>query len=197
VDSERWTRDLLEENLRDDPSDETSLRDWLRAARSGGATLDRASELVSNWAVQRGSREAYLYDYIIAVLQAINGRRSKSREAQRKIDRCRDLSLSFGNRKFSYEWLGKGDGLSQLVHYSEVPSTWNRERGDEILATLRVMRAKVSTIRSPHSGTLRLEDADLDAFFVPTRAGFFGAGPRTRGCMRCSVSRTTVFGRGR
>ncbi|QDY06848.1 hypothetical protein FJK98_06420 [Micromonospora sp. HM134] len=162
---------LLEDNLRDDPSDEASLRDWLRAARSGAATLDRASELVSNWAMQRGSREAYLYDYIIEVLQVINGRRSQSREAQRKIDRCRDFSLSFGNRKFSYEWLGKGDGLSQLVHYSEVPSTWNRDRGDEIPATLRVMPAKVSAIRSPQAGTLVLEHTDLKAFFVPARAG--------------------------
>ncbi|MBQ1065231.1 hypothetical protein [Micromonospora sp. D75] len=170
-DDRRRVLTLLEENLRDDPSDETSLRDWLRAARSGATTLDRASELVSNWAVQRVSREAYLYDYIIAVLQVINGRRSQSREAQRKIDRCRDLSLSFGNRKFSYEWLGKGDGLSQLVHYSEVPSTWNRERSDEIPATLRVMPAKVSTIRSPQAGSLRLDDTDLEAFFVPARAG--------------------------
>ena len=101
----------------------------------------------------------------------INGRKSQSREAQRKIDRCRDFSLAFGNRKFSYEWLGKGDGLSQLIHYSEVPSTWNRERGDEIPVTLRVMPAKVSAIRSPQAGTLRLDNTDLEAFFVPARAG--------------------------
>ncbi|MDP9401838.1 MAG: hypothetical protein M3P85_00580 [Actinomycetota bacterium] len=49
---------LLEENLRDDPTDSSSLRDWLRAARAGGASLDRASELVSYWATQTPSRDS-------------------------------------------------------------------------------------------------------------------------------------------
>src|SRR5262249_15336388 len=112
---------LLEENLQDDPTDSASLRDWLRVARVEGANLDRASELVSYWASQSPSRDALYYDYVLAVLQVFEGRDSIRYEAQRKIERCRERAAAFGNRKFSYEWLGDGTGLGMLVHYTDLP----------------------------------------------------------------------------
>jgi hypothetical protein len=162
---------LLEDNLKDDPTDAASLRDWLRAARAGGASLDRASELVSYWATQAPSRDALYYDYVIAVLQVISGRESAWREAGRKVDRCRERAALFGNRKFSYEWLGHGDGLGMLVHFSELPDDWDRSRPDDVPSILRRMPARVASIGSPQAGTLRLEAGGLDAFFVPARAG--------------------------
>jgi hypothetical protein len=163
-------RVLLEENLRDDPTDSTSLRDWLKVARAGGANLDRASELVSYWASQSESRDALYYDYVLSVLQVIDGRESIWREAQRKVERCRERASTFGNRKFSYEWLGHGTGLGMLVHYSDLPGDWDRNMPDEVPTVLRRLPARVSRIGSPQAGTLRLS-AGLDAFFVPARAG--------------------------
>lgn len=162
---------LLEENLRDDPTDAASLRDWLRAARAGGASLDRASELVTYWAAQSPSRDSLYYDYVIAVLQVLGGRESAWREASRKIERCRDRAATFGNRKFSYEWLGHGEGLDALVHFTELPDDWDRNSPDEVPTTLRRVQGRVASIGSPQAGNLRLEGGGLQAFFVPARAG--------------------------
>jgi len=161
---------LLEENLRDDPTDSRSLRDWLRAARTGGASLDRASELVSYWATQNPSRDSLYYDYVISVLQVLAGRESSWREASRKVERCKERSASFANRKFSYEWLGQGKGLATLVHYTDLPP-WDRSEPTEVPRILRKVPARIASIGSPQAGTLRLEQGGLDAFFVPARAG--------------------------
>lgn len=161
---------LLEENLRDDPTDSSSLRDWLRAARSGGASLDRASELVSYWALQTPSRDSLYYDYVVAVLQVMSGRESSWREASRKMQRCKERAAAFGNRKFSYEWLGHGDGLGMLVHYADLPD-WDRNRSDDVPRILRAVPARVASITSPQAGPLHLEAGGLEAFFVPARAG--------------------------
>ena len=68
------------------------------------------------------------YDYILAVLQVFEGRDSVRYEAQRKIERCRERAAAFGNRRFSYEWLGQGTGLEMLVHYTDLPPVWDRNR---------------------------------------------------------------------
>jgi tetratricopeptide (TPR) repeat protein len=168
---QRKVLELLEENLRDDPTDVASLRDWIRAGRKGVVSLERGAELVSYWAQRSTSREALYYDYVIAVLQVIQGRESNWQEAKRKIDKCRERSMTFGNRKFSYEWLGCGEGLATLIHYSELPSSADLNRPGAAPKNLRRVSARITSINSPQSGTLRLEPSGLDAFFVPARAG--------------------------
>jgi tetratricopeptide (TPR) repeat protein len=162
---------LLEENLRDDPTDSRSLRDWLRVARVEGTNIDRASELVSYWASQSTSRDALYYDYVLAVLQVFEGRDSVRYEAQRKIERCRERAAAFGNRRFSYEWLGDGAGLDMLVHYTDLPLVWDRNSPDDVPSVLRRVSGRVARIGSPQAGTLRLNAGGLDAFFVPALAG--------------------------
>jgi len=166
----RRVMSLLEDNLRDNPTDPVSLRDWLRAARMENIGLDRAGELVSYWAARSRSRDALFYDYVLSVLMIIGGRESERLDVRRKLEKCRDRAKSFANRKFSYEWLGHGDGLNSLVHYSEVPD-WDRDRSDETPAPLRRVTARVARIDSPQAGALRLEDCGIEAFFVPSRVG--------------------------
>ena len=170
ADRER-VRVLLEENLQDDPTDSVSLRDWLRVARLDTASIDRASELVSYWASQSTSRDALYYDYVLAVLQVLEGRDSIRFDAQRKIERCRDRAASFGNRRFSYEWLGHGSGLGMLVHYTDLPQVWDRNASKDVPSILLRVSGRVARIGSPQAGTLRLNDGGLDAFFVPAAAG--------------------------
>jgi tetratricopeptide (TPR) repeat protein len=162
---------LLEENLQDDPTDSKSLRDWLRVARIQDTSIDRASELVSYWASQSADRDALYYDYILAVLQVLEGRDSVRYEAQRKIERCRERAAAFGNRRFSYEWLGQGTGLEMLVHYTDLPLVWDRNSPDDVPSVLQRVSGRVAHIGSPQAGTLRLNAGGLDAFFVPALAG--------------------------
>lgn len=162
---------LLEENLQDDPTDSASLRDWLRVARRETVSLDRAAELVSYWALQTPTRDSLYYDYVLSVLQVVDGRESLWQEAKRKIERCQERSATFGNRRFSYEWLGRGSGLGMLLHHSELPENWEMNAPDDLPGALIRQPARVARIGSPQAGTLRIEAGGLDAFFVPARAG--------------------------
>jgi len=170
ADRER-VRLLLEDNLLDDPTDSVSLRDWLRVARVGDTSLDRASELVSYWASQSTSRDALYYDYVLAVLQVLEGRESVRNEAQRKTQRCKERAANFGNRRFSYEWLGHGTGLEMLINYNDLPPVWDRNSPDDVPTKLQRVSARVARVVSPQQGTLRLNAGGLDAFFVPAAAG--------------------------
>lgn len=161
---------LLEDNLRDDPTDGRSLRDWLQVARFDSGRLDRASELTSYWASQSDDRDALYYHYVISVLQVVSGRDSLLQETRRKIDRCRTRTMAFGNRKFSYEWLGRGAGLSMLVNFADLPESWDRSDPTSIPAELMRVPARVSRINTPQAGTLKLQSG-LEAFFVPARVG--------------------------
>lgn len=159
-------RTLLEENLRDDPTDGASILDWLRVARVEDASLDRAAELVSYWADATGSREALFYDYVMAMVTVIDGRESMLGQAERKLERCRVKSSEFGNRRLRREWLGPGDGLRALVHFSDV----DREAEEQEAGVLRRVTGRVTHIRGRQAGTVTLSSG-IAVFCVPGRAG--------------------------
>lgn len=160
---------LLEDNLRDDPTDPRSLVDWLRLGRFGTVGLDRAAELV-HYSVQRLgglSRDVLFYDYVIGCLLALNGRDSAARQFRTKVNASRDRALNFGNRHYSYEWLGRGTGLGQLVHHSDLRG-WDAN-SDRVPARLTRIEGRVREISRPTSGSVTFGNG-LTAFFSPGRA---------------------------
>ncbi|MER7444912.1 hypothetical protein [Micromonospora avicenniae] len=157
---------LLEENLLDNPRDVLSLLEWLRAARYTGASLDKAADLVSGWARTEESREALFYDYVISFLLAMDGQESAVRDYRRKLDRCRERAAWFSNRRFSYEWLGKGPGLARLVHHSDV-ANWDRRSGTPAPSSLHRLPGRVHAITKSTAGTIDL-GRGIEAFVVPS-----------------------------
>jgi len=161
---------LLEDNLRDDPSDGPSVREWLRVARLLGAGLDRAAELVSYWAERDPSRDALFYQSVVYALLALDGRATAVADYDRASGRSRDRAQTFPRRRFVYEWLGHGAGLGRLVHHSDV-SGWQRSRTDEPDPNLLArVPGRVISIAKSQSGQLEFGPG-LRAFFVPSFSG--------------------------
>jgi tetratricopeptide (TPR) repeat protein len=157
---------LLEENLRDDPRDSRSLRDWLDAARYSDVGLDRAAELVSYWVESEPSREALFYDYVLSALFALEGRQTAIEQYRRKVERIRDRVAAFPRKRSEYEWLGKGSGLGALVHNRDL-ADWQRSRENEPdPAMLRRVEGRVIEIRRPTHGRIEFGPG-LSAFFTP------------------------------
>jgi tetratricopeptide (TPR) repeat protein len=163
--------ELLDANLRDNPRDVGSLLEWLRVARFEHRSLDRAAELVSYSAAayQAAPRDVAYYDYVLAALLALEGRESAAREYRRKLERSRERAGAFENRRFVYEWYGRGEGLARLVHHSELRD-WSRSREDPDPPSLCRVEGRVALIRRPQSGEIEFGPG-MRAFFTPAVAG--------------------------
>jgi hypothetical protein len=164
--------ELLDQNLRDDPSDTVSLMEWLRVGRFRGVTLDRASELIQYSSVDPArtpSRDVLFYDYVITALLALAGRDTAVMEYRRKVERSRERATSFGNRRFIYEWFTRGTGLGQLVHHTDLRD-WDRSASGDDPPLLTRVEGRVQKIRRPQSGQINF-GSGLLAFFSPGRSG--------------------------
>jgi tetratricopeptide (TPR) repeat protein len=165
----RQAVELLEENLRDDPRDFASLLEWLWAARFIPVSVDRAADLVETWASTENDRDALFYDYVLTSLRVLKGQDSAIPEYQRKLERSKERSTFFGNRRFSYEWLGEGTELGVIVHHTDLRD-WDRSGDEPAPPILSRVTGRVSKISGPASGTIDF-GRGIEAFFVPQRVG--------------------------
>lgn len=165
----RQAVELLEENLRDDPRDFASLLEWLWAARFIPVSVDRAADLVEIWASTENDRDALFYDYVLACLRVLKGQDSAIPEYQRKLERSKERSTFFGNRRFSYEWLGEETELGRIVHQTDLRD-WDRSGDQPDPPILARITGRVNKISGPASGTIDF-GRGIEAFFVPQRAG--------------------------
>ncbi|MFB4305049.1 hypothetical protein ACA511_02950 [Actinomadura sp. GTD37] len=165
----RQAVELLDSNLRDDPRDFASLLEWLWAARFIPVSVDRAADLVEIWASAEKDRNALFYDYVLTCLRVLKGQDSAIPEYQRKLERSRERSAFFGNRRFDYEWLGEGTELGKLVHYTDLRD-WDRSGEGPAPSHLARISGRVNRINGPASGTIDF-GRGVEAFFVPQRAG--------------------------
>jgi hypothetical protein len=165
----RQAVELLEENLRDDPRDFASLLEWLWAARFIPVSVDRAADLVETWASTENDRAALFYDYVLTCLRVLKGHDSAIPEYKRKLERSKERSTFFGNRRFSYEWLGVETELGRIVHHTDLRE-WNRSGDEPPPSILARVTGRVNKISGPASGTIDF-GRGIEAFFVPQRAG--------------------------
>ncbi|MBN1964614.1 MAG: hypothetical protein JW910_08200 [Anaerolineae bacterium] len=163
--------DLMEDNLREEPGSEHNIRMWFRAIRySDRQNIDIALDRLAHWKALGDARETYFYLYVLHVLKAIDGSAIERVKAADLIELSRQRSRFYRERTRSYEWFGSGEGLAQLVHYTEL-GEWE-EGGDFYTDTSRLeqLEGRVSKINGPEAGTIELASCGLTAFFVPARA---------------------------
>lgn len=162
-------RDLLQENLTEQPGDGSSMRLWLQAVRHGSKppSLNTLIEKVSYWKSNAGTLDAAFYLYILHSLAAFEGSAISRDDALRALEECRVLARFRQNRTWSYEWLGEGEGIRGLVHQSEL-GEWSSEFFNNASKLARV-DGRVAEINAPQQGFIELKGG-LSAFFVPTIA---------------------------
>lgn len=164
--------DLLENNLTESPNDARSLHLWMRAVRHSSTppTLDRLIERVSYWKTNTNSLDAAFYLYVLHTLLALEGSTLARTDAERALEDCQNLSRFRRNRHRSTEWLGKGTGIQQLVHESEL-GEWAEGFVKNTDRFVRLGGRIAAPIAAPQKGYIQLPSGQM-AFFVPVKGGF-------------------------
>jgi tetratricopeptide (TPR) repeat protein len=163
---------LLEQNLTEEPSDDRNIRLWIQAIRylSNPPTLENVIERVVYWKSNSNSLDAVYYLFVLYSLLAVNGSALAVENAERALEECRNRSRYRRRRTWSYEWLGTGAGLKQLVHQDQLgawdlqSSYWSNP------AILARVPGVIGRISGPQAGQIELRSG-LKAFFVPGTSG--------------------------
>jgi hypothetical protein len=165
--------ELLEQNLREEPNEERNLRLWLQAVRrlSPPPTIEAVLEKTAYWKANTGSVEAVYYLYVLNSLLVLEGSAVAMDPALRALEESRYRSKLRRNRTKSYEWFGRGKGLSRLIHHSRL-GNWEKEIDFwERTGPLARVLGRIAWIAGPEAGEIECPGG-LKAFFVPAKGRF-------------------------
>jgi hypothetical protein len=142
--------------------------------------LDVAAERVAYWRSNGDSLDAVYYIYVLHSVQAIDGSMLYGGRALQALEECKDRAGFRRDRTRSFEWLGTGQGLQQLVH-QDMLGEWDRNKNFWTnTSQLRRLEGVVSNIKGPQAGWIELAGG-LKAFFVPGSENLaFGRGENVR-----------------
>ena len=163
--------ELLEENLTEAQFFSSDIRQWFRAIRylEHGPSQDRVFELLAYWREGSLNLDALYYSYVAYATDVLDGIATSLPSMQRYLEDCSNRARGQPRRTWSFEWVGHGSAIQQLVHQSELGS-WDPESDFWTqTAPLRRLSGRVSEIKGPHAGEVTLNG--MQAFFVPRRAG--------------------------
>lgn len=162
---------LLQDNIQEEPGKSSNMRLWLQAIRASKTppSIDTIIEKVAYWGVISDDINAHYYLYILYALQAFLGSTVAINRSQEALDKCRQLARFRRDRTKSFEWIGNGNGIKQLIHQSEL-GEWEAEinfwgSSNKLLK----LEGVISQIRGPEGGTIEVKG--MKAFFVPGVSG--------------------------
>ena len=156
----------MESNIREDATDESSIRLWFQAMRRiPGQSSDAAIERLSYWKANSDSIDARFYLFILHSLRCMDGNSGARDSAQSLLRECRTLAQGMPNRHYAREWFGTGTGLKRIVPSNEL-GEW--EQAFDRLDRLALVEGRIISMRGPESGEIELT-CGLKAFFVPAR----------------------------
>lgn len=160
----RRTKELMEDNLRSDPTQERDVRTWFQASRRlpEFSYIDAIGRL-EGLAKASDSVDAHYYLYILHFLRWQAGAERDESSLQISLENCRRRLI--GRRGVSYEWLATRPDWCPLVHANELgdwvdelnffPNTEALARANGIIATIK-----------PQAGTIKMGTRTV-AYFVP------------------------------
>jgi hypothetical protein len=156
--------DLIEANLRFDPTDERDIRMWFQAMRRlPDFNYYEAIDRLEAWASRTDSVDAHYYLYILHFLRW----RGEGDDAEKIVQEHIEASARgrIGPRGYSYEWFALEPTWCPLVNSLEL-GEFDRQHG--FFRDTRRLAYLTGTIESirPQAGTIRLGRL-LRAFFVP------------------------------
>jgi len=99
-------------------------------------------------------------------LQAVDGSLVDSAKASKLINECSRMARGLANRHRIIEWFGKGSGMKRILHYTQLPGSWEEEF--EKGTMLALLPGRIARIFGREAGQIELSSG-LMAFFVPAR----------------------------
>ncbi len=174
LDANEVTRivELLDQNLLEEPNDRRNLRLWMQAVRrvQPPVGLDQVVERISYWRANSPEIDPVYYLYILYAIKAMDGYVLALDALKENLEECKRRARLRPNRTGSFEWIGPGQGLRSLVHYTEL-GEWSNERdfwGGA--ARLARMKGVIASIAGPEAGLVEVRGG-VKAFFVPGKSG--------------------------
>lgn len=112
---------LMEENIREEPSNAANIRIWFNAIRYCNSKapeilLDEAIQNLSLWKISTGCVEAYYYYFILICIKAIEGSSRAEADIPVLQVELKQKSSHMPNNRVIYEWLGEGKGVARLIN---------------------------------------------------------------------------------
>lgn len=163
---------LLRENMDQEGADERDLRMWVQAIRftTNPPTVPTVLEQVEYWRGREdASIDATYYSYLLNAILAMQ-RDYIARDAlSGLVDASRERAPRGRTRRLSYEWIGHGHGIEQLVHQSQLGDWRGGAAADgfwENAHLLRRVSGRVRQIQGGQAGEIEL-DGGVVAFFAP------------------------------
>lgn len=158
---------LMKKNLREEPDRDWNVRLWFQAARRlPGTNIDDALELLKYWYSRSHSLEVIYQLYMLLTVKAIDGSDQARLAVEQLLKEGKEKSMKLPNSTFAFDWMGEGEELTRLVHFSRL-GEFDRERGFYPNESLLVrVPGTVAKINTGQSGWLELK-CGLTAFFVP------------------------------
>jgi hypothetical protein len=99
-------------------------------------------------------------------VKAIDGSVLSKDVAEKYLDESRQKARNLKYKTRSYNWYGKGDGMTKIVHYSRLDD-WDRNKDFWTnIEPLQSLTGLVTRINRPEAGLIELP-CGLNAFFVP------------------------------
>ncbi|MCU1303942.1 MAG: hypothetical protein JWQ87_4226 [Candidatus Sulfotelmatobacter sp.] len=174
LDAHEVTRivELLDQNLLEEPNDRRNLRLWMQAVRrvQPPVALDQVIERISYWKANSPEIDPVYYVYVLYALKAMDGYVLAFDALKENLEECRRRARLRPNRTGSFEWIGPGQGLRSLIHYTEL-GEWSNERDFwEGAGRLFRMKGVIASISGPEAGLLEVAGG-VKAFFVPGKSG--------------------------
>ena len=164
--------ELLDQNLIEEPNDRRNLRLWMQAVRRAQppVALDQVIERISYWKANSPEIDPVYYLYVLYALKVMDGYVLAIDSLKHNLDECRRRARLRPNRTGSFEWIGPGQGLRHLVHYTEL-GEWSSELDfwDGAGRLLR-MKGVITSISGPEAGLVEV-GGGVRAFFVPGKSG--------------------------
>jgi hypothetical protein len=164
--------ELLDQNIQEEPNEKKNIRLWMQAVRRlvPPVGLEPVIERVSYWKANSLEIDAVYYVYVLYALQAIEGSVLALPPMKENIEECRRRSRLRPNRTGSFEWVGPGQRLQRLVHYSELGSWDSSQDFWENSERLARVKGTIVSLSGPEAGLVELSSG-MRAFFVPGKSG--------------------------
>ena len=164
--------ELLDQNIEEEPNEKKNIRLWMQAVRRlvPPVGLEPVIERVSYWKANSLEIDAVYYVYVLYALQAIEGSVLALPPMKENIEECRRRARLRPNRTGSFEWVGPGQRLQRLVHYSELGSWDSSQDFWENSKCLSRLKGTIVSLSGPEAGLVELSSG-MRAFFVPGKSG--------------------------